>query len=66
MIVDWAVPKIKFSQNSIDIKPEIKIESIDENEVHDISEIKVFHDSENDVSDLDAESDRYLKISVVY
>jgi len=62
MIVDWAVPKTKFSQNSIDIKPEIKIESIDENEVHDISEIKVFHDNENDVSDLDAESDRYLKI----
>jgi len=62
MIVDWAVPKTKFSQNNIDIKPEIKIESIDENEVHDISEIKVFHDSENDVSDLDAESDRYLKI----
>jgi len=62
MIVDWAVPKTKFSQNGIDIKPEIKIESIDENEVHDISEIKVFHDNENDVSDLDAESDRYLKI----
>lgn len=62
MIVDWAIAKTKFSQNSIDVKPEIKTEPIDEDEVHDTSEIKVFHNSESEVVDSDAESDRYLKI----
>lgn len=54
MIVDWAVPKTKFLQNSIDVKPEIKTEPADEDAVHDISEIKAT--DENDVSDSDAES----------
>ncbi|CAL1689512.1 unnamed protein product [Lasius platythorax] len=56
MIVDWAVPKNKFSQNNMDVKPEIKTESIDKDEVHDTSEIKII-DSENEDSESDAESD---------
>ncbi|XP_029664594.1 RNA-binding protein 28 [Formica exsecta] len=56
MIVDWAVPKNKFSENT-DIKPEIKTESIDENELHDTSEIKVIDCSEDEDSESDAESD---------
>lgn len=64
MIVDWAVPKNKFSENT-DIKPEIKTESIDENELHDTSEIKVIGCSEDEDSESDAESDRYLKIQIV-
>jgi len=53
IIVDWAVPKTKFSQTDINVKPEIKIENIDENETHDTSEIKVSDDSEDE-----AESNR--------
>lgn len=59
MIVDWAVPKTKFSENSADVKPEIKTEPIDE--VGDTTETKA-HSNENEVSDSDAESDRYLKV----
>lgn len=66
MIVDWAIPKNKFSQNNMDVKPEIKTESIDEDEAHDTSEVKVIDNSENDDSKSDAESDRYLKIQIVY
>lgn len=62
MIVDWAVAKTKFSQNSADVKPEIKTEPIDEDEVHDAPEIKASHSNEIEVSDSDAELDRYLKI----
>lgn len=62
MIVDWAISKTKFSQNSEDVKPEIKTEPIDEDEMHDITEIKASQSSENGVSDSDAESDRYLKV----
>lgn len=57
MIVDWAIPKNKFSQNNMDVKPEIKTESIDEDEAHDTSEVKVIDNSENDDSKSDAESD---------
>lgn len=64
MIVDWAVPKTKFSQNSTDVKPEITTESIDEDEVHDISEIKASYNSKND-SDSNAESDGYVKIRIM-
>lgn len=64
MIVDWAVPKNKFSQNNMDVKPEIKTESIDKDEVHDTSEIKII-DSETEDSESDAESDRYLQIQIV-
>lgn len=65
MIVDWAVPKTKFSQNSTDVKPEITTKSIDEDEVHDISEIKASYNSKNDISDSNAESDGYVKIRIV-
>lgn len=57
MIVDWAVPKNKFSQNNTDVKPEIKTEPIDEDEVHDTSEIKIINSSENEDSESNAESD---------
>lgn len=63
MIVDWAVPKNKFSQNNIDVKPEIKIES-DENEAHDISETTIIDNSEDENGELD-ESNRYL-IRIVF
>lgn len=63
MIVDWAVAKNKFTQNNLDVKPEIKIESTDENEVHN-SEITVI-DSEDENSELGVESNRYLKIQLV-
>lgn len=66
MIVDWAVAKNKFSQNNMDIKPEIKTESIDNDEVQDTSEIKVIGSSEDENNESDAESDRYLKMQVVY
>lgn len=62
MIVDWAISKTKFSEDNADIKPEIKTESIDEDEVHDTEEIKASHSNENKVSDSDAELDRYLKV----
>lgn len=65
MIVDWAVPKNKFSENNIDVKPEIKTESTDENEVHDTSEITVIDNSEDKNSEVDAESNRYLKIQIM-
>lgn len=61
IIVDWAVPKTKFSRNDADIKSEIKTEPIDEDEVQDVK-IEAFHNSENEISDSDAESDRYLKV----
>ncbi|EZA60041.1 RNA-binding protein [Ooceraea biroi] len=54
MVVDWAVPKNKFSQNGADVKSEMKTESIDENE-HYISEVKI--DNDEIESDLDAEAD---------
>ncbi|KAL6426036.1 hypothetical protein ACFW04_008962 [Cataglyphis niger] len=57
MIVDWAIPKNKFSENNTDIKPEIKIESIDEDEVHDTSEIKVINSSEDEDNESDADLD---------
>lgn len=66
MIVDWAIPKNKFSENNTDIKPEIKTESIDEDEVHDTSEIKVIDSSENEDNESDADLDRYLKIQIMY
>ncbi|XP_011257211.2 RNA-binding protein 28 [Camponotus floridanus] len=56
MIVDWAVPKNKFSENNVDVKPEIKTESTDENKVHDTSEITVIDNSEDENSEVDAES----------
>ncbi|XP_024883836.1 RNA-binding protein 28-like [Temnothorax curvispinosus] len=62
MIVDWAVPKTKFSENSEDVKPEIKTEPVDDDEVHDATEIKASHSSENEVNDSDAESDREVSI----
>lgn len=62
MIVDWAVPKTKFSQDDADVKPEIKTEPIDEGEVHDATEIKASHSNEIEISDSDAELDRYLKM----
>lgn len=64
MIVDWAVPKNKFSENNIDVKSEIKTESTDENEVHDTSEITVIDNSEDENSGVD-ESNRYLKTQIV-
>lgn len=64
MIVDWAVPKTKFSQNNTDVKVEVKTEPIDADEVHNISEINASFNSKNDISDLDAESDRYLKFEL--
>lgn len=63
MIVDWAVSKIKFSQNSTDVKPEIKTEPIDE-DVH-ISKIKTPRNKKNDDNDSYTESDRYLKVLIV-
>lgn len=65
MIVDWAVPKNKFSENNIDVKPEIKTESTDENKVHDTSEITVIDNSEDENSEVDTESNRYLKTQIV-
>ncbi|XP_012061488.1 PREDICTED: RNA-binding protein 28 [Atta cephalotes] len=59
MIVDWAVPKTKFFQNNTNVKVEIKTEPIDEDEVHNISEINASSNSKNDVSDSDAESDSF-------
>lgn len=56
MIVDWAISKTKFSQNKVDVESEIK------SEPPDSTEIKASHDSENEISDSDAESDRYLKV----
>lgn len=47
MIVDWAVPKTKFSQTNTDVKPEIKTEII-ENKEHDTSELKVSDSSEDE------------------
>lgn len=47
IIVDWAVPKTKYSQTSTDVKPEIKTE-VDENEAHDTSEIKISDGSEDE------------------
>ncbi|XP_018299989.1 RNA-binding protein 28 isoform X2 [Mycetomoellerius zeteki] len=61
MIVDWAVPKTKFSQNNTDVKVEVKTEPIDADEVHNISEINASFNSKNDISDLDAESDREVE-----
>lgn len=61
MIVDWAIPKTKFAQNSSDVKPEIKTEPIDEDEAHDTTEINS-HSNEIEVNDSDAESDRYLEV----
>ncbi|XP_028047298.1 RNA-binding protein 28 isoform X2 [Monomorium pharaonis] len=52
MIVDWAVPKTKFSQNSTDVKPEIKTEPIDEDQMHDTAQIET---SANNINDSNAE-----------
>ncbi|KYN22776.1 PREDICTED: RNA-binding protein 28 [Trachymyrmex cornetzi] len=65
MIVDWAVPKTKFSQNNTDVKVEVKTEPIDEDEVHNISEINASSNSKNDVSDSDAESDREVTVESI-
>jgi len=54
MIVDWAIPKNQFSQNNMDLKPEIKIETIDED---DTTEIKLENEIENDSN---AKIDRYI------
>ncbi|KAG5321548.1 RBM28 protein, partial [Acromyrmex heyeri] len=59
MIVDWAVPKTKFFQNNTNVKVEVKTEPIDEDEVHNISEINTSSNNKNDVSDSDAESDSF-------
>lgn len=64
MIVDWAVPKTKFFQNNTNVKVEVKTEPIDEDEVHNISEINASSNSKNDVNDSNAESDRYLKFEL--
>ncbi|KAL6258760.1 hypothetical protein P5V15_010708 [Pogonomyrmex californicus] len=64
MIVDWAIPKTKYSKDSLkNVKSEIKTEPIDEDEVNDISEMKV-HDSTNEVIDSDSESDRKVDGSI--
>lgn len=65
MVVDWAISKTKFSQNRADVESEIKSERIDEVtnmlESHD-TEVKASHNSENEISYSDADSDRYLKV----
>lgn len=61
MVVDWAVPKNKFLKNGtdeIEVKPEIKTEIIEEDDVQDIS-IKTLN-SEDELKNSDAESDWYL------
>ncbi|KYN07053.1 PREDICTED: RNA-binding protein 28 [Cyphomyrmex costatus] len=65
MIVDWAVPKIKFSQNSKNVKLEVKTEPIGNNEVHNILEINTSSNSKNDVSNSDAESDREVAVESI-
>lgn len=60
IVVDWAVPKSQFSKNNTDehnIKPEIKVEPIDEDEVQDIS-AEVSFDNEDKSKDSDAKSNR--------
>jgi len=54
MIVDWAIPKNKFSQNNTDVKPEIKTETIDENDITEIN-----HKNKIE-SDSNAKVDRYM------
>lgn len=44
MIVDWAVPKTKFLQNSTDAEPEIKTEPIDEDEMHESPRKDIMND----------------------
>lgn len=62
IVVDWAVPKSKFSNTNVDesdIKSE-KIEPIDQDEVQDTT-LRISSDDEDKSEDLNAESNRLFK-----